>query len=492
MPGDPAGAAPVSPRRNPGGLRRSMPRRRNSDQHSPPSAKRSWPSCLFLLLLATGLASSPVAAQPLTLPDDLTMPRATVVDRPYLPLTSQLPAGTQPPRIAAIVVEGLERTDRAVLLGVLALKEGDPFYEERFDDLWDRLEDSGYFAFVDMDYEETAPGEITLYVTVEEDRTFQLYPWLKYDRRFKYLLGVVFRDTNFRGKGEIIDLRASFWYIQRYRAAWKRSRFLNVPSLEVSLNGGYEKGGFVFRPTHYTWWDASGWLRWYPAGSLYLEGGLIYGEFQQRDTFTNPAPDRGGGLGLPLTYEAGWRKRWIPGLAMGWDDRNNRYYPSYGGYYRVQVRFHESDDFPSYTEWSGDFRQFFLTPWEHIIGLRLYGRAVSGPTPFEDWRYWGGEATFRGYRFASFEGEEGYLLALEYRLPLFSVPITADGQLVGLGLHFFGDGGETWFHGASSQKSRWSFGGGAHLALATIQLRFEVAHTEDGETRFQFMDVFTF
>jgi outer membrane protein insertion porin family len=396
------------------------------------------------------------------------------------------------PLIADIVIEGLNRTDRAVLIHELGLDVGDSFDESRFDDIWDRLEDCGYFVFVEMDYEETAPGEITLYVTVEEERSFQIYPWVKYDLRFKYFLGLVLRDFNFRGKGETISFHGAYWYIQRYRAKWQRPRFLSLPNLEASLFGGWEKGGFVFLPTDFIYWDAGGWLRWYPVSPLYLEGRLTYNAFQQSDAMTRTPPDRGERAGSPVLLPAEWRRRWIPSLAVGLDSRNNKYYPSRGGFYRLQVSYVESRDFPSYTEFSGDLRQFFLLPWQHILGLRAYGRSVSGPTPFEDWRYWGGGATIRGYRFAQFEGEKGYLLTLEYRWPLFSIPITADGQLIGLGLHFFGDGGETWYYGASSRGPNWSFGAGAHVALATLQLCFQVAHTEAGDTRFQFYDTFTF
>ncbi len=394
--------------------------------------------------------------------------------------------------MGAIVIEGNNRTDVAVIQNILGLTIGDPFDEEQLDVMWDKLEDTGYFIFVDMDYEEEETGEITLYVTVEEDRTLRIYPWAAYDRRHKYLLGAVVHDINLRGKGEIADLRASAIYIQRIRASWMRPRFLDQRRFTLTLAGGWENADFVYRPTDYNWWDAGVWLRWHLSGAFYLEGGLMYGAFNQRDTFSELAPDRGGGPGPDVTWLAGWRYRWTPEIALGWENRDNIYYPVRGGYYRLGVSFVEGVGFPSYTEWSADLRQFLSLPWKHVVGMRAYGRAVSRPVPPEDRLYWGGEPTIRGYGYALFEGEEGYLLTLEYRAPLFLMPLSPDGQVFGIGLHLFGDGGDTWYEGATSGDTRWSWGAGAHLLVATLQLRFEVARTEDGRTTFQFFDVFNF
>jgi len=66
------------------------------------------------------------------------------------------------------------------------------------------------------------------------------------------------------------------------------------------------------------------------------------------------------------------------------------------------------------------------------------------------------------------------------------------GQVVGFGLHCFCDAGDSWFEGEDSRHRLLSWGGGAHLNIATLQLRFEIATTENGDTVFQFEDTFNF
>ena len=112
--------------------------------------------------------------------------------------------------------------------------------------------------------------------------------------------------------------------------------------------------------------------------------------------------------------------------------------------------------------------------------------------PLDNVLYHGGPETVRGYRFGSLEGDEGWLLSLEYRLPLFIMPISPKGELVGLGLHAFADAGDAWYHGAEAHGPARSWGAGAHLNLDTLQLRFEAARTDEGEWVFEFMDRFNF
>jgi outer membrane protein assembly factor BamA len=396
-------------------------------------------------------------------------------------------------QINEIVISGNDRTDAAVIEYIMGKSVGDTFTDDEFDSMWDSLEDCGYFTFVDMDYEEEDDGGIILYVTVEEDRTLRFYPWIAYSLRWKYYLGAVVRDINFRGKGETVDLRGSAIYIQEIRARWERPRFLAHDRLHFSLAGNWRYAPFVFLPTDAYWWDAGGCLRWNPVAKLYVEAGLKYDAFKQIDALSETAPDRGGDApGEEIFWPAGWRTSWVPQLAVGWDNRENIYYPLRGGSYRLALSHVDGTNFPSYTEWTADLRQFVPLPWRHVVGLRAYGRSVSDPVPIEGRLYWGGAHTLRGYKFGSLVGENGYLLTAEYRAPFFLMPLSPDGQVFGIGAHLFADGGDTWFEGASSGRMKWSWGGGAHLLLATLQLRFEVARTDEGRTVFEFYDVFNF
>jgi len=234
------------------------------------------------------------------------------------------------------------------------------------------------------------------------------------------------------------------------------------------------------------------WLRWRLVGALYLEGELARAGFKQHTAIIDPAPPGGGQPGDPVTIPAGWRRRLIPSVTLGWDDRDRPHYPSRGGFHRLQARRVASRDFASYHQLTADLRQFLPTPWQHILALHAFGRRVSRSTPLEDRLFWGGEETIRGYGFASLEGEEGYLLSIEYRWPLFLVPLSVEGQILGVGLHLFADAGDTWYHGDDPGRLRSSWGGGVHLNLLSSQFRFEYARTADGIEAFQFGDTFNF
>jgi outer membrane protein assembly factor BamA len=233
------------------------------------------------------------------------------------------------------------------------------------------------------------------------------------------------------------------------------------------------------------------------ASALYLQVEVGYGGFGQitrtsdATGATGTRGDTKDDVGITAT-EAEWRERLVLATELGWDNRDIPYYPTRGGYHRVRVRRVEGSGFASYTELAADLRQFVPLPWRHVLALRAYGRRVDRPVPLEDRLYWGGPETIRGYDYAVHEGDEGYLLSCEYRWPLFLMPISANGRVIGFGLHLFGDAGADWEDGASSGDALVSWGAGVHLNLSTLQLRFEFARTEDGDTVFQFADTFNF
>jgi len=396
------------------------------------------------------------------------------------------------PVITAIEIEGNDHTDDAVVYRVMELQVGDSFDEDRFDSIWDRVEDCGYFSFVEMDFDETEPGEVTLFVQVEEEKTLHLGPYLRYSRRWNFLVGVHVWDRNLRGKGETVDLLATFAHVLRFRAGFERPWFLNEKSLSTGLGGGWETANFVFRPTDYSWWDVNGWLRWTFLGPVFLQGDLMYGGFDQQESFSWPAPDRGEGSPGTKEWPARWRYRLVPAATLGLDTRDSSFYPMRGGWHRLEIRDVEGQDFPSFLAYSADLRHFIPTPWGQTVGLRAYGRLVSDPVPFEDYLYWGGVDDIRGYPYASIEGEEGFQLSCEVRWPFFLMPLAADGQVFGLGVHAFVDAGDAWFKGAGSGETKVGYGGGLHLCLASYQLRFEFAATRDGDTSFAFQDHFSF
>jgi outer membrane protein assembly factor BamA len=411
-------------------------------------------------------------------------------DEPAAHSSTLWPELTAHPLIGNITIIGNTRTDDAVVLRELGLAPGDTFPEDRLDEIWDHLEDTGYFAFVDIEYEETEPGVVDLVVMVEEERTGHLAPLIEYDRRFKYLLGASFRDRNFRGKGETLQLRGAVYRIQRFEFSWQRPWLMQQGWLSGRVQASWERAPFVFRPTDYTRWRLTGALRTHLLSSLYLDTSLGYGGFEQRDTFQERASGDGQ-TGL-VTRPAGWRERLVAGVELGWDTRDMLYYPLSGAFHRVRAQVNAGGGFTSFTELEGDLRQYVGLPWRHVLALHAFGRLVDHHVPIEDRLYWGGPETIRGYDYAVLEGEEAYLLTAEYRWPLFLMPISPRGHTIGMGVHFFVDCGDVWYDHQEPRTTRLGYGAGFHLSVSTLQFRFEIAWARDGEARFEFADHFSF
>lgn len=405
---------------------------------------------------------------------------------------TQFAFSQSPQLIGEISIAGARPSNETIIRRELGVKLGDRFDEQALDKTWDHLEDLGYFAFVDIVTEDLDDDTVAIRINVLEEKTAHVLPIILYDRRQKYFLGGRATDINFRGRGETIDFAATWLRVHRYRLAWTRPWLAGLRDLEAGLSGGWERGRFVYRPTGYHWWDATARVRWYPRRPFYLELHGGFGAFKQREAFTEWAPDRGGGSGGQLLWPAEWRERWLLGGTLGFDSRDLEYYPTRGAFHRVTVQRVTGRGFLDYTETITDLRQFVPLPWKHVLGLRVWSRWVDNPVPVEDRLYWGGPSTIRGISYASLEGEEGYLLTAEYRWPLFLMPISPDGRVIGVGVHVFWDAGDAWYDGGSSRPARESWGVGAHINLATQSFRFEMARTKDGENVFQFEDSFNF
>ena len=403
-------------------------------------------------------------------------------------------AQEDPPVLTAIEIEGNARTDETLILRLLDLRIGRPFTFDDMDLAWDRLEDVGYFAFVDMEYDDETEGEVVLRVLVEEDMTTEYGPLIRYDRRHKYLLGGQLREKNFRGRGEIVEAELSVYRIQRAALSWKRPWLLGVRGLELKAGGAWEQADFVFRPFDYAKWDAGLELRWTFAGPVYLLGGGSYGEFRQKDDYSWALPDRGEGSpqGTAL-HPAETRTHWTLTGGVGLDTRDNPFYPRRGVQAEVRGRRWLGDGFADYDQADGELAVFVPVPLKnHVLAARAWGRRTDGPAQPDNRLYLGGAPSVRGYRYASLEGDEGWLLSVEYRAPLFLMPISPRGELVGVGLHAFADAGDAWYEGDDPHRPAQSWGAGVHLNLDTLQLRFEAAKPREGDWRFEFLDVFNF
>lgn len=396
--------------------------------------------------------------------------------------------------VAAINVSGNAHTDLALIYRIMGLEAGSTFTMDLLDQAWDALEDCGYFRFVEINYDDDDLDAVVLDVMVEEDMNTYYGPLVRYSRRHKYELGGWLEQRNLRGQGETLHVEASAYYLQRGLVSWNRPWLFGVTGLGTTISIGGEGADFVYRPFKYRKWDSDLDLRWDFSGDFFLGGGVTYGYFQQRDDYSAALPDRGpDGLTGTATYAAGNENHWAFTGTIGFDSRPNPYYPRAGVLAQATVKSWQSNGFASYTETIGDLRVFVPLPWKkHILAARGWGRQVNGPTNLDNALFFGGPETVRGYQYASREGEEGYLVSVEYRMPFFLMPISPNGEMVGFGLHLFGDAGDAWYYGAEAGVAQMSYGAGAHINLDTWQLRFEAARTKEGVWQFEFMDKFNF
>jgi outer membrane protein assembly factor BamA len=415
---------------------------------------------------------------------------------PVSPVRGQDEAAAETdPVLTEISVSGNEKTDLQLIHHLMALEVGQTLNLDQVDDAWDALEDSGFFRFVEMDYDDSEEGLVVLRVTVEEDMTTYYGPLVRYSRRHKYMLGGWVEERNLRGKGEVLRLEASAYYIQNGLLSWHRPWLFGVKGLETTLAVTAEQAEFVYRPTRYRKWDMDLEVRWNFLGHLFAAGGLDYGSFDQRDSYSWPLPDRGEDSPTgAAVYGAGTLHHLVPRLAVGFDSRDNPYYPRAGIFAQAMAKRWTSSGFENYLQGEFDARVFIPVPVrKHTLALRGWRRTTDGPVGnIDNGLYFGGPETVRGYPYAQREGDEGYLLTAEYRIPLFLMPISPNGELVGFGFHLFSDAGDAWFDGAEAGRSMFSYGAGAHVNLDTWQFRFEAARTREGAWMFEFMDRFNF
>lgn len=411
----------------------------------------------------------------------------------FQPLSSLGQTSSDVPLLSEIIIEGNERTNRSLILHEMDLEIGQPFSKQDMDRVWDLLEDIGYFAFVDMEYDDSAGDSVALHVFLEEDMFTAYGPSILHSRRFKYEIGAWIEENNLGGRGETLRLEAYAYRRLRGRLTWTKPWLFGVKGLESAVALGAEKANFVFRPTDYTKGDADLQVRQHLTAGFFALVGVNRGSFCQKDDYSWQQPYRGPGSSTtPEFYgehcygNTAWR------ATIGIDTRSNPYYPSKGIFGQATVKHWTSPSYESYTETSFDARAFIPGKWGHIFALRAWGQQTDNATPLDNVLFFGGPGTIRGHRFASLEGEEGYLLTAEYRIPLFIMPISPNGELVGAGIHLFFDAGDAWFNGADPGRALQSFGAGFHLNLDKQQFRFEAANTMDGQWQFEFLDHFNF
>ena len=277
-----------------------------------------------------------------------------------------------------IVIEGNSRTDRNLIINEMDLRIGQIFDREMMNQVWITLEDIGYFAYVDMEFDDSSDGGVVLNIYVEEDLTMAYGPLVRYSRRHKYMLGAWLEETNLRGKGETLRVDLAGLYIQRGEAAWTKPWLFGMNGLEIKLGVLGELSNFVYRPTDQKLGSGDAMLRWNFLGDFYVSTGLNYGQNKYASSYYWADPI----TGVAQLHEAGTVAHLATRAALGFDSRDNPWYPASGIMAEAQVQHWASDDFNSYTETTGDVRLFAPLPiGKHVLALHAWGRRTDGRSP---------------------------------------------------------------------------------------------------------------
>ena len=393
------------------------------------------------------------------------------------------------PTLKDIIIEGNVHTELDVILREMDLEIGQPFNREMMNQVWEQLEDVGYFAFVDMEFDDSDGDGVILEIYVEEDQTQNYGPLARYSRRHKYMLGAWLEENNLRGKGETLRIDAAAFYIQQGEIAWTHPWWFGVRGLQLKLSMKAENSNFVFRPTKQRFGRGDIEVRWNLIGNSYIAAGLNHGMTNYLDDYSWYDPNTGNNV----QHTSGTVNQLATRAVIGFDNRDNPWYPAHGVMAEATAQSWSGDGFDSYSEFIGDLRVFVPIPiGKHVLAMHAWGRQTDGAVQLDNTLFFGGPETIRGYRFGGWEGDEGYLLSAEYRIPLFMMPISPKGEMVGMGLHVFGDAGDTWHDSTEPGRALQSWGGGVHINIDRMQLRFEGAKTREGEWVFEFMDHFNF
>jgi hypothetical protein len=177
------------------------------------------------------------------------------------------------------------------------------------------------------------------------------------------------------------------------------------------------------------------------------------------------------------------------GVDLALDTRVDPTFPRNAIYARAAWEHLDFDARPSRQRVTLDGRGYVGLVGSAVLGVRAFHGRADGPLPvYEQWLL-GGQSTVRGFKTGSAIGDRLTTGSLELRLP-FSSPL----KVAKTGVSVFWDTGTTWDAGARLADQPWKHGYGAGVfAIATIfQMKLEVAHGSDGDTRLHASAGFTF
>ncbi|MCZ6677508.1 MAG: BamA/TamA family outer membrane protein [Candidatus Poribacteria bacterium] len=106
------------------------------------------------------------------------------------------------------------------------------------------------------------------------------------------------------------------------------------------------------------------------------------------------------------------------GFLANWDDRDNPFYTTKGGFYQISTTFFNGimgSDY-DFTQLNLDFRRFFSTLPSHTLAFQANMNFTDGDVPFRDLSQLGGGNLLRGYLLGRFRDRHLLIFQMEYRV----------------------------------------------------------------------------
>ncbi|MBN1425630.1 BamA/TamA family outer membrane protein [Candidatus Fermentibacteria bacterium] len=196
--------------------------------------------------------------------------------------------------------------------------------------------------------------------------------------------------------------------------------------------------------------------------------------------------DEGGVIASRALIGARGGRRAGLGPAAAWDSRDNRFFPTRGGWYQVRGRWYRDElgsEF-NFHDVRVDLRQYLPLRTNHVLAAQVLGVQQAGEVPFSELASIG--TYLRGIDPERIRDRSLALLQGEYRLPLrgrVSGVVFGGGGLVGRSLK-----------GLETSSPLWAAGFGLRVAfdpVRRINFRFDVGFSRYGaQPYFQFQEAF--
>ena len=399
-------------------------------------------------------------------------------------LTLRISEGT----LEGYAVKGNKKTKDKVILREMRQKVGTPFNAKLARRSMQRIYNLGFFEDVNLKMNPgVEPNAIVLEVNVKEKRTGSFGIGAGYSTADGIIGMISIGDTNFRGRGDAIQLMYersgdetdAHGFTFSYRHPWldrhETAYRIMLYNRTYAYNDYNEHGDFLEE-----------YMRRYSGGELTLsrpmsEYSTNYITLRNRkEKYVRHVSS--GDAGNRSTYEyRDWRRKNF-GLTRSiilehvTDTRDNIYMPTNGnkvnlslevGAFGGDFNFQKvSIEHQNYRK-AGDHDQVWA-----IRGMAGYGRGDM--TEFNQFRI-GGQSTLRGYRDEQFRGNRALLGSIEYRFPLHK---KVQGAI-------FTDFGGAWNNGFRPKNFHASVGIGLSLNTPMGPLRLDYGRGNQGG-RFHF------